>query len=511
MADPYREALQTLVGLGAERVLVLQGPDPMQPRLLHGFDEQAQWRDQVSLGVLQRSFQGEPLLVGDVRSSPLAERWSVQVSGVCSLVCVPFWSPSSRILGLLYADTKKAFTRETMTAMQRCARKLEQALYGTAPLAEATSVAAKPAALPGRKLGLKPAEGRPPAPGVKSPARPAKWVGLSPSRSRSLAVSLRSLSTMVRAGLPIERALQVLAQHESDARLRQAAESIHASVCGGRPLALAMAASRIFPPFECSLVEVGERTGSLDRVLEQLAEVREKWCQTQLRLQSTLAYPLLLSAFSLLALLLAPPFVLKGQFELLRQSGQQPPLLTQAVMTLSQWPVLLSLALLLGVAIGWGRRHLGQQHALKIPPLRTLLTHLGAARLAHSLAITYRVGVPITEGLGLAVRASGASWLERDLPQALVALKQGEKMSTVIGQFSDLPASFRALVGAGEECGKLDSTLAWVARFFECEFETQLESLMSLLQPLLILLMGSVVGLLLLATLLPMVSLVQGL
>lgn len=490
MADPYREVVQTLVGLGAERVLVLQGPQPLQPRLLHGFDGQTCWKDQVSLGVLERSFQGEPLLLGDVRNSPLGERWSVQVNNICSLVCVPFWSPSSRILGLLYADTRKAFSRETMAAMQRCARRLEQALYGAPPVPDAAPPPPQPQVVSGRKLGLRAAE-RPPA-----PARPAPRRAARPSPSR--AVSLRSLATMMAAGLPIERCLQVLAQHDG------AYQSVHDRVCQGQPLSQAMAASGAFPVLESALVEVGERSGCLDRVLEQLAETREKMDRAQRHLQSSLTYPLMLCALCLLALVLAPPLVLQGQFELLRQSGQQPPWLTQMVIALSRGPVLL----LLAAGLWWLRTRV---QPMRLPVVRSLLLQQGAARLARSLAMTYRVGVPITQGLGLAVRASGAPWLEADLSRATSLLVQGEKMSAVVAQFSQLPPSFQALVAAGEECGKLDTTLDWVARFFESEFENRLEAVLSLLQPLLILVMGGLIGLLLLATLLPMVSLVQGL
>ena len=515
MPDPYREALNSLVGLGADRVLVLQGPAPMQARLSHGFDQTSNWSDQISLGVLERSLQGEPLLLADVSQSSLANRWSVQISGICSVVCVPFWSPSSRILGLLYADTRtmqRAFSRETISAMQACARRLEQALYGGnfKPLEKAAPIAQEQ---PGIRLGLK----RPPTPSAPPPP-PLRGKQPAP---RSLAVFLRCLATMVAAGLPLERALSVLGMHQGDSALEQACGRIHQSLCAGSQLSSAMRQQRIFPPFECTLVEVGERTGSLHEVLAQLATLGEKRLESQLRLQNSLVYPALLSLFSLAAVFLAPPLVLRGQFELIRQSGQKPPWLTQLLMTLSEAifsPLGLVLAGVLALLLAGLVRELRRrpswrekawQRLFRTPVLGRLILHSGCARFARALAITYRVGLAVPQGLELASRASALPHQARDLPLCLAALNEGQSMSRTLAQMACLPRGLIQLVAAGEECGKLDSTLEWVARFYEAEFETNLDCLLSLLQPLLILVMGLLVGCLLLATLLPMVNLVQ--
>lgn len=449
MADPYREVLQALVGLGAERVLVLQGPQPLQPKLIHGF--QGQWQDHIDLGQLQE----RP--VSDERS-----------------ICVPFWSPSSRILGFLYADTRKAFSRETVTAVQRCARKLEQALYGAAP--PPASSPGQPRDTPGRKLGLRPARPTP---------APVKLRRTQAERP----VLLRSLATMLAAGLPIDRALHGLSrQHPVCAELC-------AKVCAGGPLSKAMSESGEFAPFESALVEVGEHSGCLDKVLAQLAEISEKQARARLRLHSALAYPLLLSALSLAALLLAPPLVLRGQLELL----PHPPLLTRLLMSGVAGPLILAL---LGLATLSLRKRYQRW---------PLWRSWAGARFAQALAITYRVGVPFTKGLELAARASQLPDWQEELPLARQALAEGRPISQVLSCFRSLPGCFRPLVAAGEEGGKLDATLDWVARFLESEFENRLDSLLNLLQPLLILVMGVWTGLLLLATLLPMVELVQNL
>ena len=520
MADPYRDALNTLVGLGADRVLVLQGPAPLQARLSHGFDQAKNWSDQISLGVLEQPLRGEPLLLADVSQSALANRWSVQISGICSVVCVPFWSPSSRILGVLYADTRslqRTFSRETIAAMQRCARCLEQSLYG------ASRPAAPPPAYPmaqeqaGIRLGLK----RPQAALRNQPSVPISSRPIKRPDPRSLSVFVRSLATMVAAGLPLERSLSVLALHQPDRHLQVACHKIHHSVSSGNPLSGAMRSQRIFPALDCALLEVGERSGCLDRVLIQLAELNEKRMEFRLRLQNSLVYPAVLCLFSLAAVLLAPPFVLRGQFELLRQSGQKPPWLTQALVTFSDllfsppgMGLTLLVALVTTILLGrlnqrpaWRAR--AWEQLFRLPVLKPLLLHAGCARFAQALALTYRVGLPLPQGLELAAQASSLPQQQRHVPLCLEKLSQGQSVASSLAALQGLLSSFLTLVAAGEECGKLDSTLEWVARFYEAEFEANLESLMALLQPLLILAMGLLVGLLLLATLLPMVGLVE--
>jgi type II secretory pathway component PulF len=532
MADPYQEALNTMISLGAERVLVLQGPAPLKARLCHGFEDIDNWSDQISLGVLERSLQGEPILLADIKESSLAERFSVQISGICSVVCLPFWSPSSRILGLLYADTKslkRAFSRESIAAMQRCARMLEQALYGgdakhirTAPTAGPKG---EPVPHPGVRLGLRRVGQKSSVPTTPVLEQSEKMnpyplvKGRAPARS--VAVFFRSLAVMMKAGLPLDRSLSILSKHESNPSLRQSCQQIHHTICSGNQFSVALKSQATFQQFDWALVEVGERSGSLDRVLLLIAEMREKSVETQMRLQSSLAYPALLSLFSLAALVLAPPLVLRGQFELMKQSGQTPPILTQLLVQFSDLLVspagfmLLSAITIAGIALlreclrreSWQNRI--RERLVSLPVIGTLMLHCGCALFAKALAITYKVGLPVHQGLELAGRVCAIPQVQRDIPKSLLALENGKSMAKTLAQIELLPISFLALVAAGEECGKLDSTLEWVARFYEAEFEANLESVLSMVQPILILLMGTFIGGLLLATLMPMVSLLE--
>lgn len=528
MRDAYEEALETLVGLGVERALILQGPAPLKARISHGFDSALQWSDQVSLGILERSLEGEPLLVGDVSSTPFAERASVQLTGICSVICVPFWSPSSRILGLLYVDTrslKNAFTRTTMNAVLSCARRLERTLYGgpvrepDRPVDKKAVSHAPPQAQQGAKLGLRRSGA---SASLSSP--PSTTTGpLQPNRQqaspRSLVVFLRAFSTLIASGINIHRSLVILGQHETDEALRQTCTFLAAKVATGSKLSASMLqCPGIFQSFDCSIVQVGEQCGALDRVLVELADLRERQLNYQMRLKNALAYPLLVSALSLVGLLLAPPLVLRGQLELIRQIGQEPPMITKILMGLSDAmvsPVAWVLAVACVALTFWSIRRSPQLQAKvtemveRLPIVRRLLLNVGCSRFAHGLALTYKVGIPIEQCLILSTQLSGLNDLQRELPALQSALRQGHGFASMLAGSQCLPISFAALTRAGEESGKLDTLLAWISRFYEMEFETDLDGLLSLLQPLLILVIGLMVGVLLLATLLPMVNLVQ--
>lgn len=232
------------MSLGAERVLVLQGPEPMRVCAAYGIKDELPWTDQVSLSLLQKSLgEGECVLLGDAQASSLADRWSVAVSEIRSVLCVPFWSPSSRIVGILYADTRSragAFSKKAMETMQTCARNLERALYGgsqAALPAQKTLIDERPRQRqPGGSLGLRPAAT---AAQAATPAPKEKKAGTPDDRA--VTVFYRSLATMVTAGLPITRSLDILGRHSDDKALQTITQQLANKVSSGSPIAAAMA------------------------------------------------------------------------------------------------------------------------------------------------------------------------------------------------------------------------------------------------------------------------------
>ncbi|MFN8611359.1 MAG: type II secretion system F family protein [Vulcanimicrobiota bacterium] len=525
-AEPFQEALSALKTLGAERILVLQGPEPLKLRASYGIRDELPWTDQVSLSLLEKSLAGgECLLLGDAQTSPLAERWSLAVSEIRSVLCVPFWSPSSRIVGILYADTlSKAgvFSRKALETMQTCARNLERALYGGSqaplPTTRPEAPAPRPMAASG-SLGLKPA-----TPQVRASQPKVKAeVGGTPD-ARAVTIFYRSLATMVAAGLPITRSLDILAHHSDDPAMQSINRELARRVSAGNAISVSMSAfPAAFSRFETRLVHLAERTGSLHAVLANLAEHREKSHAVALKIKSALAYPAMILVVCLLLLTVGPAYLLEGQFRLIRESRQPIPWITQALMTFSEAvrsP--LGLAILLGVALTgllgaravWSNPALRQRlqaRAGRLPGLGPALINLATARFCRSLALSYRVGLPVTEGLLLAAQNSENAVLESSIGEAVERLKNGATLAQCLDSLSFFPRLMVHSLKAAEESGNIDGMMNWTARLYEVELESSLQSFLSLIEPVLMLGMGILVGLVLLATLLPMVNVLQSL
>lgn len=329
---------------------------------------------------------------------------------------------------------------------------------------------------------------------------------------------------MVAAGLPITRCLDILGRHSEDRAMLSVTQELAQKVSAGNAISVCMHAyPATFSRFETRLVHLAERTGSLHAVLSNLAEHREKSHAVALRIKSALAYPAAILVVCLLLLTLGPAYLLEGQFRLIRESHQPIPWITQLLMAFSdalRSPLGLGLLLTLGVValIGasavWrqqGLRQMLEARALRLPGLGRALINLATARFCRSLALSYRVGLPVTEGLQLAAQNSENSLLESKIGEAVEGLKNGASLARCLDSLGFFPGLMIHSMRAAEESGNIDGMMVWTARLYEVELESALQSFLSLIEPVLMLGMGILVGLVLLATLLPMVNVLQSL
>ena len=522
--------------LGGERALILEGAggvsESLKLVLSRGLEPDRRWEEQVSIGLLDEAVrEGIPVLMGDAQASSHEGRWSLMLSEIRSVLCVPFWDRQNRIAGLLYADARsrtEVFSRQELLAAQQCARRLEQGLFGQSSAAvSAPDVAAKPvravAPVATRgSLGLRRAgaTGAIPAPVPTLPA--GKPTGSKGATPHGLVIFFRSLAAMVGAGLPIMRAFDVLAQHSEDSAVQLAANRIASQIHGGCSLSAAMSACDIFDRFDTRMVRVGETTGSLHLVLRNLADYRERAHAANLRLRSAFAYPAMVVGLCLL-MMLGVPYVLEGQFQIIRASGQTPPLLTRGLMAVSAFlshPLGLPLVLLaaigavLGLAQSFRRpssRATWLRFGLKQPGVGRLLRLSATARFASAMAVMSRAGVALPECLTMSAAASSNPVLEESIHFTLAAVENGDGLADSLAVACFFPKPFLQLARVGEESGKVDTMMAWLAELYEREVASAIQQWLALLEPALMMGLGILVALLLLATLMPMMSVVQSL
>lgn len=341
-------------------------------------------------------------------------------------------------------------------------------------------------------------------------------------RPESLSVFFRSLAVLFSSGVGIERSLLLLGDGTDDAQMAEVSRGIARAVRHGSPISAGMAAfPRAFDDMQVGLVEVGEGSGTLDHILERLGSYEERRRAVMLKLKSALTYPAFLAFFSLLLLVLVPPFLFNRALEVTRDSGVQPPLLTRVLMayaTMVQqpwfWPVLAGLLIAgwitLRTALAKPSVQLRVARKLpKVPGLGKVLENATLNRFAGALGLQMEAGVNPLLAVPLAVRATGNPLMIRDLDVMVEALKDGEPFHAAFSRCELFSAAFLQMVRVGEESGRLPELLDRLTRITERDLDQALSTFASLVEPAIMIVMGAIVALVVLATLMPMTMMLQ--
>ncbi|KRG71322.1 general secretion pathway protein GspF [Stenotrophomonas terrae] len=337
--------------------------------------------------------------------------------------------------------------------------------------------------------------------------------------SSDLALLTRQLATLVQAALPVEEALRAVAAQTSKSRIRATLLAVRGRILEGHGLAAALAAyPRAFPTIYRSMVAAGER-GHLGVVLEQLADYTEQRQQSRQRIQLALLYPLILLVVASLIVGFLLGYVVPDVIDVFVDSGQALPWLTRALVAtsnaVSHWgPWLLPLLVISGVLL-WralqqaANRLRWDTALLKLPLFGLLLRDLDTARFASTLAILARSGVPLVEALRIAAQVVGNQCIKAGLLQSELVVREGGSLTRALEQHTPLPPMLLHMVAAGEKSGELDAMLARAARNQETDLAARIALLVGLFEPFMLVLMGVVVLLIVLAILLPIMSLNQ--
>jgi type II secretory pathway component PulF len=340
--------------------------------------------------------------------------------------------------------------------------------------------------------------------------------------NRDITVFTNQLASLTRSAVPILRALRTIAGQTENPRLARVVEDLNALVRDGRMLSEAMARyPKLFPDLYINMIRAGESGGVLDTVLDRLSEAREKEEDTRRRVQAAMAYPMLTlcaglaTVFALFAFFLPRVVTLFEDYEML-------PLPTRILIGISEffddswyWLVL---ALLLASAVF--RRLAGMEAGrlfadrlkLGIPLLNRFLREVDVARFSRTLSLLIDTGIPIDRALTLSGQTIHNAVIRAEVDQIRAStVQQGLTISSGLRKAENFPEFVGNLVAVGEEGGRLPEALTEVAVFYEKDVEQQSRLITSLLEPILILLVGGVVGFIVAAMLLPIFELGGGL
>ena len=335
-----------------------------------------------------------------------------------------------------------------------------------------------------------------------------------------LALVTRQLSTLIHAGLPLEEALGAVTAQSEKRHVSNVLATVRSRVTEGHALATALSAfPRAFPELFRATVAAGERSGHLGHVLEQLADYTEARHASRQKIQLALVYPLILliASFSIVGFLLG--YVVPDVVKIFINSGQPLPVLTQAMIAMSSglrsygWLMLL----LLLVAIGAARWALRQPllklrwHALllNLPVAGGVLRAMEAARFASTLSILGKSAVPLVDALEISATVIANLAIRQRMLDVARGVREGGTLARGLERSGDIPPMMLHLIASGERAGELDSMLARAAEQQEKTLAARIALVVSLFEPIMLVLMGGVVLLIVMAILLPILSLNQ--
>lgn len=351
-----------------------------------------------------------------------------------------------------------------------------------------------------------------------------RWSNLLVSLQRStaeLASATRQLATLLGAGLSLDVALATVAEQADQPMIGRVLADVREEVIQGNPLHQALARHRaVFPDLFINMVQVGENSGTLDEALQRLADFLESQARTRARIQAALAYPILMTLVGsgVLAFLFA--FVVPKITRMLQEMEMALPwptlLLINLVDLLATWWWLLAIVLATGITLllRYRRTESGRlrtdQMLLKAPLFGRLLLLIATSRFSRTLGTLLQSGVPLIKALDISRNLLANRVLSLAVERAIVQVQEGGSLAGALRESAVFPPMLIQVTAAGEQSGKLEEMLFRVADTYEHQSDLSITGMLSLLEPLMILFMGGVVGFAVLAILLPIFQASQG-
>ncbi|MBK3869194.1 type II secretion system protein GspF [Pseudomonas stutzeri] len=338
--------------------------------------------------------------------------------------------------------------------------------------------------------------------------------------ARDLALVTRQLATLVQAALPIEEALRAAAAQSTSAKIKSMLLAVRARVMEGHSLAAALREyPSAFPELYRATVAAGEHAGHLGLVLDQLADYTDQRQQSRQKIQLALLYPLILMVASLAIVVLLLGYVVPDVVKVFVNTGQELPALTRGLIATSDvvknwgWLIVLGLVgavLAMRAALRDPALRL-RWHAfiLRIPLIGRLTRATNTARFASTLAILTKSGVPLVEALSIAAAVIANLRIRERVVEAAQKVREGSSLTRALEATGEFPPMMLHMIASGEKSGELDQMLARTARNQENDLAAQVSLLVGLFEPFMLVFMGAVVLVIVLAILMPILSLNQ--
>ena len=339
-------------------------------------------------------------------------------------------------------------------------------------------------------------------------------------KDRELAVFTRQIATMIDAGLPLVQCLEALAVQQPNKEFRKALTQIREDVEGGSTFAATLKRHpTIFPPLYANMVEAGEAGGLLDTTLKRLAVYIEKAAALRRKVKGALIYPSTIVTVAIAVVIFLLVFVIPTFKSLFEGSGVALPLPTRIVLEMSRL-VRTHLLVLLGVLVGailgvrfYYRTANGKRVIdallLRVPVFGELVRKVSVAKFTRTLGTLVSSGVPILQGLDITAKTAGNKVVEEAILKTRSSIAEGKTIADPLKSSGVFPPMVVQMIGVGEQAGALDSMLEKIADFYDAEVDQAVANLTALLEPMLMVFLGVVIGGVIIAMYLPIFKLVS--
>ena len=335
-----------------------------------------------------------------------------------------------------------------------------------------------------------------------------------PITERDIVIFTRQFSTMVDAGLPLVQCLEILGKQADNPAFGDIITKIKVDIESGSNLSDAMRKHpKVFNSLFCNLVEAGEAGGILDTILGRLANYIEKALALKKKVKSAMVYPsaIVTVAFVVVAFLMI--FVIPTFATMFSSGGAELPGPTALVMSVSeffrnQWyfivggPILFFFLFKKVYATERGNIEIDRIF-LKLPVMGMLIRKVSTAKFSRTLGTLLASGVPLIEGMDICARTAGNKIVEIAILNAIEAIKEGETIAAPLARENVFPPMVIQMIDVGESAGALDAMLSKIADFYDEEVDTAVEALTALLEPMLMVFLGIIVGFIVVAMYLP--------
>ncbi|WP_343368554.1 type II secretion system F family protein [Stenotrophomonas maltophilia] len=363
-----------------------------------------------------------------------------------------------------------------------------------------------------RRQGINPGQ-------VKPKPKPLFGAAGSPVKPKDIAFFSRQMATMMKSGVPIVSALDIIASGHKNPRMKKLVDTIRTDIEGGSSMYEAVSKHPVqFDELYRNLVRAGEGAGVLETVLDTVATYKENIEALKGKIKKALFYPIMVVVVAMLVSGIMLVFVVPQFEDVFKSFGAELPAFTQLVVNLSRFMVSwwwLIFLIVVGSAVGAimaYKRSPKMQHAmdrfvLKVPVIGQIMHNSAIARFSRTTAVTFKAGVPLVEALGIVAGATGNTVYEEAVLRMRDDVSVGYPVNMSIKQTNLFPHMVIQMTGIGEEAGALDAMLFKVAEYYEQEVNNSVDALSSLLEPMIMVFIGTIVGGMVIAMYLPIFKL----